>query len=550
MGGKEKKRSKKASSQVRKKMRHRSRSRKRSSKKMRRPEDSYSESDDESRSLASSSSEEDGKRRGSKSRARKDGKAHKRRARSSSSGSDGSFDSPRAKKRKRSKRKVEGGRKKTGRKSRRAVSESDESDYEKPRGSSKKKELSRRYGKKDSTKERKRYRSPSVSTSSGASEKERKRKRYQSPSRSSLSVSSESENRTKRKRYWSPSGSLLSGSHDQRIENEIVEVQNKPARKLSSIIVFPKETDLLTMRGEHEKDYGRRDEYGERSSKSNLIETGDQINESRIEDSVLVRDNQELESILRLKALENLKKFRGPEKAEKSDKAEIRVEVVKQLPEPEILSDQERIDDHRMKLSFSSDKDPGLIIDDSSKDVDQASTLKKEEGLTTPSGSIENVSEPFQLSLDPPADKKSNIRDDRRITVSQPGQSDPLLASQEPPAACFTKEPKLSPPEPLGATPELDRCSSYKSGSMATDEVKPKSFSDNIKEANTAATSASDNQPSPATAAGEHHAELKESSQFQEKTMSVMRGGELVQVSYKVYIPKKAPAVARRRLKR
>uniref|UniRef100_A0A803LVG7 Uncharacterized protein n=1 Tax=Chenopodium quinoa TaxID=63459 RepID=A0A803LVG7_CHEQI len=37
---------------------------------------------------------------------------------------------------------------------------------------------------------------------------------------------------------------------------------------------------------------------------------------------------------------------------------------------------------------------------------------------------------------------------------------------------------------------------------------------------------------------------------FQQKTMSVMRGGEMVQVRYKVYIPKKAPALARRQLKR
>ncbi|KAE9621624.1 hypothetical protein Lal_00032577 [Lupinus albus] len=39
-------------------------------------------------------------------------------------------------------------------------------------------------------------------------------------------------------------------------------------------------------------------------------------------------------------------------------------------------------------------------------------------------------------------------------------------------------------------------------------------------------------------------------SQFEQKTMTVMRGGELVQVSYKVYIPKKAPALARRQLRR
>ncbi|XP_068655165.1 uncharacterized protein [Aristolochia californica] len=44
--------------------------------------------------------------------------------------------------------------------------------------------------------------------------------------------------------------------------------------------------------------------------------------------------------------------------------------------------------------------------------------------------------------------------------------------------------------------------------------------------------------------------EAKSDSQLEEKTMSVMRGGELVQVSYKVYIPKKSPALARRKLQR
>ncbi|CAJ1957141.1 unnamed protein product [Sphenostylis stenocarpa] len=39
-------------------------------------------------------------------------------------------------------------------------------------------------------------------------------------------------------------------------------------------------------------------------------------------------------------------------------------------------------------------------------------------------------------------------------------------------------------------------------------------------------------------------------SQFEKKTMNVMRGGEMVQVSYKVYIPNKVPALARRQLKR
>ncbi|XP_022735199.1 uncharacterized protein DDB_G0287625-like isoform X1 [Durio zibethinus] len=44
--------------------------------------------------------------------------------------------------------------------------------------------------------------------------------------------------------------------------------------------------------------------------------------------------------------------------------------------------------------------------------------------------------------------------------------------------------------------------------------------------------------------------ETNDGSQFQQKTMSVMRGGEMVQVSYQVYIPKRAAALARRQLKR
>ncbi|KAJ1423161.1 hypothetical protein SESBI_12603 [Sesbania bispinosa] len=44
--------------------------------------------------------------------------------------------------------------------------------------------------------------------------------------------------------------------------------------------------------------------------------------------------------------------------------------------------------------------------------------------------------------------------------------------------------------------------------------------------------------------------ESNQGSQFEQKTMNVMRGGEMVQVSYKVYIPKKTPALARRQLKR
>ncbi|XP_075506529.1 uncharacterized protein LOC142543263 [Primulina tabacum] len=47
----------------------------------------------------------------------------------------------------------------------------------------------------------------------------------------------------------------------------------------------------------------------------------------------------------------------------------------------------------------------------------------------------------------------------------------------------------------------------------------------------------------------EQRDDAKNGSEFEQKTMSVIRGGEMVQVSYKVYIPKRAPALARRQFR-
>ncbi|KAI3441521.1 uncharacterized protein J3R85_002106 [Psidium guajava] len=44
--------------------------------------------------------------------------------------------------------------------------------------------------------------------------------------------------------------------------------------------------------------------------------------------------------------------------------------------------------------------------------------------------------------------------------------------------------------------------------------------------------------------------DAKDGPQYQQKTMSVTRGGETIQVNYQVYIPKRVPALSRRQLKR
>ncbi|RCV09126.1 hypothetical protein SETIT_2G001200v2 [Setaria italica] len=55
---------------------------------------------------------------------------------------------------------------------------------------------------------------------------------------------------------------------------------------------------------------------------------------------------------------------------------------------------------------------------------------------------------------------------------------------------------------------------------------------------------------SPAEGKSQIRTEDKDGAQFQKKTFSRMHDGETVEVSYKVYIPKKTPALARRKLQR
>lgn len=102
-------------------------------------------------------------------------------------------------------------------------------------------------------------------------------------------------------------------------------------------------------------------------------------------------------------------------------------------------------------------------------------------------------------------------------------------------------QPKLSTPHEA-----ISKCSTKDSGSPQFDSkgsaVKVDAVT--VSEALTSASVSGEQSTNDKTN------EVNEDAQFQQKTMSVMRGGEMVQVSYKVYIPKKIPALARRQLKR
>ncbi|XVF18789.1 hypothetical protein REPUB_Repub11eG0053800 [Reevesia pubescens] len=100
--------------------------------------------------------------------------------------------------------------------------------------------------------------------------------------------------------------------------------------------------------------------------------------------------------------------------------------------------------------------------------------------------------------------------------------------------------------------------SSVNEGGLETAQnVKPPEFGNNGGKVNNTNDSACDKPSSSSVSTSgdislsdKQEDKAKDGSQFQQKTMSVMRGGEMVQVSYQVYIPKRAPALARRQLKR
>ncbi|KMT13130.1 hypothetical protein BVRB_4g086720 [Beta vulgaris subsp. vulgaris] len=148
--------------------------------------------------------------------------------------------------------------------------------------------------------------------------------------------------------------------------------------------------------------------------------------------------------------------------------------------------------------------------------------------LSTPRKELLGAKNTWKRQLIAPESSLKNLSAPREMTVKD---SKKRLISQE------YSEPKFSAPQKTiskdssreSTFPRLDS----KGGTEKVDDVV-------VSEASASVEQNTNEQ----TDKGE------EEAQFQQKTMSVKRGGEMVQVSYKVYIPKKAPALARRQLKR
>ncbi|KAI3809590.1 hypothetical protein L1987_19185 [Smallanthus sonchifolius] len=459
-------------------------SRRNKTKKLLHHDESFSSRSDDESTSSSSSSEGEYKRKRARSRSRNEIKGSKKRSRRRSLSDDSSEDSPPVKKRKRSKKSKKIKKKKRSLK-RDAYISSASSD---PGSCSTCKD-------EDSSSDE----MGSHGRSRGKSREKKKDHRDSTKGRIG-----NMKNMSKTRSSISPSTSYGS----ERIEK--VTMENNPMRLKSVITVAnleKEEEDNMNYDGLKEETVYDYDDYP--SSKSNdSIELVDRFNTSPDKKSVVkevnsgsnLDDNKEkdsnvsgnigseadnLELILRQKALENLSRFRGgikikpvvsvddKPKGAQSGVNQLKHETVSMTPVSQPVINRSR---------FTWRRDPSV-------------TTAKDEKAATYSETLSSGSQPAELKL-----QSANLSSMSRVDNKFVNETSKIMVN----------------------TKNVDQKSTAVVETPSTASIKE----------------------------GEQQNESNDNSQFEKKTMSVMRGGETVQVSYKVYIPNRAPALSRRQLKR
>ncbi|XP_004291501.1 PREDICTED: DEAD-box ATP-dependent RNA helicase 42 [Fragaria vesca subsp. vesca] len=597
--------SSKAQTKKRSKSKTNSKSDKYRSKKVCRRDDSLSFSDeDDSRSLSSSFSSEDGRRsRRARSRTRRDVKGSKKRARKRSYSSDSSEESPRprAKKRKASKKyeaKKRSRSRDKPRRNARTSSVSSESrscstcqgggisgdEIESKRHRSRLEKRMREgtdRNKVESGTERSRYRSRSRSLCRNYGESDCQSQERVSGEgngrrlRSVIAVSKEDnegrwldevghkeEITYDHDDYPScRSNDSNDGGSKRELDNHLqvaseVRMRVESAKEEGALV-----SDAEIMRLPSSGNICDRDDGGQAEGiNSSCDETRitDHVNENKISGEISSLKDEDLETVLRQKALENLKRFRGkPQKiavtGDKEDK--------KQPPGAKAES-----------VQLESPKVGGgarmLVVKSSKEDISENDQTRLVEGTNgSPARDSICLSEIFEKEL-----------------IRKNGRDETVSAKQD--VVCPTHQEAVSGSSKMASTtPDVDK-PNLAAPKSTSSSLKPhsilkralaslqhpqdrllvtKSSVDNTVFGTAQSVTQSSNNdgldisngsgstgPEPS---GENRSDLqqdeaKDGLQFEQKTMSVMRGSEIVQVSYKVYIPKKAPALARRQLKR
>ncbi|XWS52096.1 hypothetical protein CRYUN_Cryun11dG0037900 [Craigia yunnanensis] len=627
-----KKKRSKNSSQSRMKKRNKVKSRRSKSKKLRhRHDDSVSYSGDSySRSMvsvSSSSSEDDYRSKRSRSHNRKDVKGGKKRARRRSSSRESSEVSPRVKKRKGWRSDVDyQKRKRTGKKkSRRDVSVSsrssgsrscstcrsgsDEIGYEKRRGRSERKEKGgRRLEKVKRGSKRSRDRSRSCSSCSRYNEgNDHPIEETNSRRLKSVITVVKQENES--------CGELNTDEpkEEEYDYDDYPSCRSNDSNDGCSRRELPQHSHLVSeTKGPLDEEQGEvsniRTCSVEESGKDGKprcdgVEKNDALKESnKVSSATGGLNGDDMESILRQRALENLRKFRGGHQTNinppltQNDKNDFKT-LFSVNTDPFQIETPKR-DDARVVIAsqVKNDRKTSHLNDDGKYSGTVGSDVASPLAQVIPAGEVNTainfVSNKSKLVMsrtrreapntdtnqkqEAAAQEPSQARLVTKSSVNEGGlETAPTVKPPEKNAASVSNRPKPIKLQIRQESPNIYTTQKQESATLESSQAKLVTVSsvnedglgtaqtvklhecgNNGGKVNNALDSACDKPSSSSISTSgdissdKPEDETKDGSELQRKTMSVIRGGEMVQVSYRVYIPKKAPALARRQLKR
>ncbi|KAG5546194.1 hypothetical protein RHGRI_018392 [Rhododendron griersonianum] len=283
------------------------------------------------------------------------------------------------------------------------------------------------------------------------------------------------------------------------------------------------------------------------TSLSDVAGTNNYSEETKVEDfpTISGASGDDLESVLRLKALENLKKYRG-----------VRLQTNAKPPADEkTKSDSElkRLSTAKAEFvrnSTSNSEDPRVV--GATRLLGQNPRSKMGRDSSFSSTSYGKGQEGKGIVTERGSARLSVICPPNKVAIS--GNS-----KKEEPSPASESELGKSGLRQEALDTVLNQ--TFKADIMVTENDVEKSsvetsrtvgqtgcIQDGVKNVGESSTSQPSSSLKPTLE--EQIPKDQQGGQFEQKTMSVMRGGEMVEVSYKVYIPKKAPALARRHLRR
>lgn len=608
---------------TRKSSKSKPKSRKYRSKKLRRRDDSPSHSDDgDSRSLesvSSFSSDDDSRSRRARSRTRRDLKGSKKRARRRSHSHDSSKDSPRGKKRKSAKKKndYEARKKSRSRKkprrnasisSRSSASFScstcpsgDEIESKRHRGRPGKRNRDESdINKVESGTKRARYRSRSCSSHSQCSERggdsrNEEKVTFENNFRRLRSVITVTEE-DKHGRWMDKDGHKEEMAYDddypscrsndsndggckRELDNHLHVVEKRigveSGKEEKALISNVPIEDLTDSGNIFETDCGGQDD-GINSGRDGIGIAGP-VNENTKEVSGAISSlpGEDLESILRQRALENLKRFKGShqripavttseENKSNSDlkqpstvKADfVQIESPKESGARAVVAKSSKEGATEMVVAKSSKEDAAEMVDATQllekangppvrDSIVSSKNLKKELDRTSGSNELQDVACPtYQVALG-----NSDKKVDTTAVLNKPNLASPKLRCHSAKAHSTLKQAAGSQEPPHERLLVIENSVDKSTSETAQTVPQTQSTYSNGDDINDDRGCTAP-EPSGENRSDKQQGEGKDGSQFEQKTMSVMRGSEMVQVSYKVYIPKKAPGLARRQLRR